>query len=75
MFHCAGGWQGHLTTVSHPCSEIALWRRDTLEKLKAFHVPLRLSGRAHIENDCLSISSRNIPGIDVIRYRELNHSP
>ena len=46
MFHCAGIYEDMLTTVSYPCSEIALWDKNTLEKRKVISVPLKLSGRA-----------------------------
>ena len=70
MFNCVGIYEDMLTTVSYPCSEIALWNKNTLEKIKVINVPLRLSGRAYIENDFLYISSRNILGIDMIKLNE-----
>lgn len=70
MFVCAGICGNMLVTVSYPCSEIALWNRDTLEKIKVINTPLRLSGCTHIENDFMYISSRNILGIDRIQLRE-----
>lgn len=66
MFRLAGIYRDKLVTVSHPCSEIALWDKDTLEKLEVLQVPLKLSGRTYIEGDDLYISSRNILGIDII---------
>ncbi len=66
MFVCAGICEDMLVTVSYPCSEIALWNKDTLEKIKVINTPLKLSGRTHIENDFMYISSRNISGIDRI---------
>lgn len=66
MFDCAGIYGDMLVTVSHPCSEIALWNKDTLEKIKVIHTPLKLSGRTHIENNFMYISSRNLLGIDRI---------
>lgn len=66
MFFCAGIYKDMLVTVSYPCSEIAFWNKDTLEKIRVFHTPLKLSGCAQIENDFMYISSRNIPGIDRI---------
>ncbi len=66
MFVCAGICKDMLVTVSYPCSEIALWNKDTLEKIKVINTPLKLSGRTHIENDFMYISSRNISGIDRI---------
>ena len=67
MFDCAGIYEDMLVTVSYPCSEIALWNKDTLEKIKVISTPLKLSGRTHIENDYMYISSRNILGIDRIK--------
>jgi len=32
MFHCVGIYENMLVTVSFPCSEIALWNKDTLDK-------------------------------------------
>lgn len=64
MFACAGTYENMLVTVSHPCSEIALWNKDTLEKIKVINTPLKLSGRTHIEDNFMYISSRNILGID-----------
>lgn len=64
MFDCAGIYGDMLVTVSFPCSEIAFWNKDTLEKIKAIHFPLKLSGCIHIENNFMYISSRNILGID-----------
>lgn len=66
MFRCVGIWRDMLMTVSYPCSEIALWDKATLEKVKVLQVPLHLSGQAHIEGDDLYIASRNISGIDKI---------
>lgn len=66
MFVCAGICEDMLITVSYPYSEIALWNKDTLEKAKVIHTPLKLSGCAHIENNFMYISSRNILGIDRI---------
>lgn len=70
MFDCAGIYEDMLVTVSYPCSEIALWNKDTLEKIKVINTPLKLSGRTHIENNYMYISSRNILGIDRIRLNE-----
>ncbi|MDE5598283.1 MAG: hypothetical protein K2J04_10670, partial [Lachnospiraceae bacterium] len=64
MFDCAGICEDMLVTISYPCSEIALWNKDTLEKIKVINAPLKLSGRTHIENNFMYISSRNILGID-----------
>ncbi|MCR2050023.1 hypothetical protein NSB25_22495 [Acetatifactor muris] len=71
MFDCAGIYEDMLVTVSHPCSEIALWNKDTLEKINIIHTPLKLSGRTYIENNFMYISSRNISGIDRISLKEL----
>ena len=65
MFDCIGLYKNMLITVSHPSSEIILWDKETLEKGKEIKIPLRLSGCAHLENNHLYISSRNIPGIKV----------
>ncbi len=67
MFDCAGIYEDMLVTVSYPCSEIALWDKNTLEKIKIIHTPLKLSGHAHIEKNFMYISSRNISGIDMIK--------
>lgn len=63
MFDCAGLWENAIITVSFPCSEIALWNRDTLEKVGEISVPLKLSGCTYIDGGRLYISSRNINGI------------
>lgn len=70
MFICAGICEDKLVTVSFPCSEIALWNKDTLEKIRVINTPLKLSGCTHIENDYIYISSRNILGIDKIKLSE-----
>lgn len=70
MFVCAGVCGDMLVTVSYPCSEIALWNKDTLKTLKVISTPLQLSGCAYIENNFLYISSRNILGIDRITLNE-----
>ncbi len=70
MFHCVGIYKDTLITVSYPCSEIAFWKKDTLEKIKVMNVPLKLSGRTHIEHDFMYLSSRNILGIDRIKLNE-----
>ncbi|MBD5511285.1 MAG: hypothetical protein HDR08_08550 [Lachnospiraceae bacterium] len=67
MFVCAGICDNMLITVSYPCSEIALWNKGTLEKVKIVNTPLKLSGCTHIENNFMYISSRNILGIDRIQ--------
>lgn len=64
MYDCAGIYEDMLITVSHPCSEVAFWNKNTLEKINVIHIPLKLSGRTHIENNFMYISSRNILGID-----------
>lgn len=70
MFVCAGIYEDMLVTISFPCSEIALWNKDTLEKIRVINTPLMLSGCTHIENDFMYISSRNILGIDKIKLSE-----
>ena len=67
MFACAGICGDMLVTVSYPCSEIAFWNKDTLEKTKVIRTPLKLSGRTHIEDHFMYICSRNIYGIDRIQ--------
>ncbi len=67
MFFCAGIYEDMLVTVSYPCSEIALWNKDTLEKIKVINTPLKLSGHTYIENNFMYICSRNILGIDKIK--------
>ena len=66
MFDCVGVYDDMLVTSSYPCSEIALWDMDTLEKRKDIQFPLSLSGDAFIEGDKLYISSRNINGIGLV---------
>lgn len=66
MFDCIGLYENMLITISHPCSEIILWDKETLVMRKEIKVPLRLSGCTHLENNHLYISSRNIPGINVL---------
>lgn len=70
MFDCVGSYKDMLITVSYPCSEIAFWNKDTLRKMKVINTLLKLSGCAHIENDFMYISSRNILGIDRISLIE-----
>lgn len=67
MFVCAGIYENMLVIVSYPCSEIAFWNKDTLEKIKVINVPLKLSGCTYIENNFMYISSRNILGIARIK--------
>ena len=71
MFACAGVYRDMLVSVSHPCSEIAFWKKDSLEKICVRNIPLKLSGHAYIENHFLYISSRNIPGIGRIQLEQL----
>lgn len=63
MFDCAGLCRDVIVTVSFPCSEIALWNKDTLEKVGEIPVPLKLSGCTYIDGEKIYISSRNINGI------------
>lgn len=63
MFDCAGLCGNAIVTVSFPCSEIALWDKNTLEKVGEIPVPLKLSGCTHIDGEKMYISSRNIDGI------------
>ena len=70
MFDCAGIYENLLITVSYPCSEIAFWNKNTLEKIKVMNIPLQLSGRTQIEDNVLYLSSRNISGIDRITLDE-----
>ncbi|MDE6595549.1 MAG: hypothetical protein K2K44_06025 [Oscillospiraceae bacterium] len=67
MFFCTGIYEDMLVTVSFPCSEIAFWNKDTLEKIREINTPLALSGCTHIEDDYMYISSRNISGIEKIK--------
>ena len=69
MFNCAGLWEDALVTVSFPCSEIALWNRGTLEKIRVIPVPLQLSGCTYIDMERMYISSRNIDGIAIINFQ------
>ena len=66
MFDCIGLYENMLITISHPCSEINLWDKETLEMRKEMRTPLKLSGCTHLENNHLYISSRNILGINVL---------
>lgn len=70
MFDCVGIYEDMLITISYPCSEIAFWNKETLEKIKVINFPLKLSGCTHIENNFMYISSRNILGIDRIKLNE-----
>lgn len=70
MFNCVGMYRDMLVTVCYPCSELAFWDKNTLEKQKVINIPLKLSGRAYIENELLYISSRNISGISIIGLDE-----
>lgn len=63
MFNCAGLCGDTIVTISFPCSEIALWNKDTLEKAGEIPVPLKLSGCTYIDEKKMYISSRNIDGI------------
>lgn len=63
MFDCAGLCGDAIVTISFPCSEIALWNKNTLEKVGEIPVPLKLSGCAYIDGKKMYISSRNIDGI------------
>ncbi len=66
MFFCAGIYEDMLITVSYPCSEIAFWKKDTLERVKVMNTPLKLSGCTRIDGSFMYLSSRNILGIDRI---------
>ena len=66
MFDCVGAFDDMLLTVSYPCSEIALWDMNTLEKRKEIKTPLSLSGNACVEENKLYITSRNIYGVGII---------
>ncbi len=39
MFHCAGVYEDMLVTISFPCSEIALWNKDTIERTRVINAP------------------------------------
>lgn len=66
MFDSVGLYDNMLVTVSYPCSEIALWDVNTLEKRKEIKTTLSLSGNAFIEENKLYIISRNIYGVGII---------
>lgn len=66
MFDCVGLYDDMFLTVSYPCSEIALWDMNTLEKRKEIKTALSLSGNAYIEGEKIYITSRNIYGIGII---------
>lgn len=66
MFDCLGLYDDMLVTASYPCSEIALWDMNTLEKRKEIKTSLSLSGNAFIEENKLYIISRNIYGVGII---------
>ena len=68
MFDCAGLCGDAIVTVSFPCSEIALWNKNTLEKVGEIPVPLKLSGCTYIDGEKMYISSRNIDGIMSIMF-------
>lgn len=63
MFDCIGIYGNTVITISYPSSEIGFWDKETLDLIKTIKIPLSLTGRTFIENDCLYISSRNIQGI------------
>lgn len=71
MFDCVGSYDGMLVTVSYPCSEIALWNKNTLEKCKEMEVPLSLSGNAYIEENRMYITSRNLLGIGCVDLKNI----
>lgn len=73
MFDCAGIYHDTLVTISHPCSEIALWDKHTLEKIKQLSIPLKLSGKACLEGNRMYLSSRNIHGIDLLDLLDLDN--
>lgn len=66
MFDCAGTYHDILVTVSHPCSEIALWDKHSFQKLKTLSIPLKLSGNTYLKGNQMYLTSRNIYGIDLI---------
>ena len=66
MFDCAGLYDDMVVTVSYPCSEIVLWNKNTLEKIKEINLPLKLSGDTYIDENKLYRCSRNISGIGLI---------
>ena len=39
MFVCAGICEDMLVTVSYPCSEISIWNKETLERIKVINTP------------------------------------
>lgn len=66
MFDCIGIYRDSILTVSHPCSEISFWDKNTLNLIRTINMPLSLCGRTFIENDLLYITSRNIQGIALV---------
>lgn len=66
MFHCIGIYEDSILTVSHPCNEIAFWKKDTLDFLTTINMPLSLCGSTFIEDNLLYITSRNIQGIALV---------
>ena len=66
MIDCAGLYDDMVVTVSYPCSEIVLWNKNTLEKIKEINLPLKLSGDTYIDENKLYRCSRNISGIGLI---------
>jgi len=63
MFFCVGFCNENVVTISFPCGEIAMWTKDTMEKVWEMHVPLKLSGLTQIDGSEMMITSRNIFGI------------
>lgn len=74
MFDCVGIYRDTIITVSHPCSELSFWDKETLEKRKTLNIPLQLSGRGYIENDYLYLTSRNLLGIERIELNEFENN-
>ena len=66
MFDCIGIYKDSIITVSHPCSEISFWDKNTLNLIRTINMPLSLCGRTFIENDLLYITSRNIQGVALV---------
>ncbi len=55
MFDCVGIYENMLVTVSYPCSEITLWNKDTLEKIKVINVNQELKS---LKNEAAAIAEK-----------------
>lgn len=66
MFDIVGFRNNQMITISHPCSEIKIWTKDSIELIGRYHVPLSLSGTSYLDGNQLYLTSRNIKGIGII---------